>query len=162
MDTWHIALLALTILMEARSQPPLGQAMVAQVAINRAGRDLLEQTLFQPDQFVPWNPDIFAPRHGFRLCVLECDSIGAFPNDPACVDRCLDTRYPHWTRRLNIQDQQAWLNIWNIASAVYYADWHPPTDLANKTHYDNPRFWPEALPPWLTNCEKVGDHVFCD
>jgi hypothetical protein len=162
MHTWHIALLALTILIEARSQPALGQAMVAQVAINRAGPDLVEQTLFQPDQFTRWNPDTFAPGHGFRLCVLECYSIDAFPNDPGCVDRCLDARYPNWTARLRIQDQRAWLNIWTIAAAVYYADWAPPGELANCTHYDNPAFWPDGLPPWLVNCIQVGDHVFCD
>lgn len=162
MDTWHIALLALTILMEARSQPPLGQAMVAQVAINRAGPELVEQTLFQRDQFTLWNPGYYAPDHGFRLCVLECESIGAFPNDPACIDRCLNARYPDWTRRLRIHDQQAWLNIWTTAAAVYYGDWTPPPELATKTHYDNPAFWPHGLPPWLVNCIKVGDHVFCD
>jgi hypothetical protein len=162
MHTWHITLLALTILMEARNQPTLGQAMVAQVAINRAGQDLVEQTLFQPGQFVPWSPDIFAPGHGFRLCVLECDSTGAFPNDPGCIDRCLDTRYPSSTRRLNIRDQQAWLNIWSIARAVYCGDRTPPAELAGMTHYDNPRFWPDGLPPWLTNCIQVGDHAFCE
>jgi len=162
METWHIALLTLTIVMEARSQPPLGQAMVAQVAINRGGPALVEQTLFQPNQFVPWNPDTFAPAHGFRLCVLECESIRAFPNDPGCVDRCLDARYPNWPRRLSIHDPQAWANLWTIAAAVYYGDWTPPAEIANCTHYDNPAFWPDGLPAWLKNCTKVGDHVFCE
>lgn len=161
MDVWRIALLALTIVMEARNEPELGKLMVAQVVVNRAGRECVESTLFQPGQFVSWNPDLFADDHLLRLAVLECWSRGAFPDDPWCVERWVETR-EGWRRRLRIGSADSWAQTWGLAEAVYWGTWQPPPELASKRHFDNPRFWPDGLPGWLVDCVEVGDHLFCE
>jgi hypothetical protein len=160
MDVWRVALLALTIIMEARSQPELGKLMVAQVAVNRAGAGAVESTLFQPAQFASWSPGVFAEGHLLRLAVLECWAVGAFPDDPWCVERYLDSRGAG--RRLWIGSAEGWAEAWRLAASVYYGEWEAPAELAGKTHFDNPGYWPSGLPAWLCGCVEVGDHVFCE
>jgi len=161
MDAWRVALLALTMIMEARNQPELGRVMVAQVAVNRAGAERVEETLFQPGQFVCWGPGMFAEGHALRLAVLECWSVGAFPDDPWCVERWVDG-HGGWRRRLQIGSPEAWADAWRLAEAAYRGTWQPPAELVGKTHYDNPGFWPGGLPAWLQSCVEVGEHVFCE
>jgi len=162
MDTWRVALLALTMIMEARNQPDVGKAMVAQVAMNRAGGEQIEQTLFQPRQFAVWGGDVYGPGHSLRLAVLECESQGAFPDDPWCIERWMEAHHPRWWRQLRVGSGENWHHVWALALAVYDGSWQPPPELADKTHFDNPNYWPGGLPPWLYNCERVGDHVFCE
>jgi hypothetical protein len=162
MDTWRVALLALTMIMEARNQPELGKAMVAQVAMNRGGQENIEQNLFWPAQFAAWGQDVYGPGYSLRLAVLECSAMGAFPDDPWCIERWMDGHHPTWWRQLRVGSPENWHQVWSLAEAVYQSAWQPPPDLAHKTHFDNPIFWPDGLPPWLTNCTRVGDHVFCD
>jgi len=161
MDMWRVVLIALTMIMEARGQPELGKAMVAQVIMNRGGQEMVEQTVFAPRQFMVWEPDVFGPGHSLRLAVLVCHSIGAFPDDPWCVERSMAGCCPDW-RGFTVGDVEYWEGVLSIAEAVYAGEWVPPPDLADKTHFDNPAFWPDGLPPWLQNCVEVGDHVFCD
>ena len=162
MDTWRVVLLALTIIMEARNQPDLGKAMVAQVAMNRAAGGSVEAVLFQDGQFVVWAPDVYGPGYSLRLAVLECYAVGALPDDPWCIERWMAARAPGWGRRLVIGSAEYWQGVLTIAADVYEGTWAPPPELAGKTHFDNPIFWPGELPPWLRNCVRVGDHVFCD
>ena len=161
MDVWRVALLALTIIMEARSQPELGKLMVAQVAVNRGGAEQVEETLFQPGQFVGWEPGVFAHGHLLRLAVLECWSVGAFPDDPWCVERYVEG-HGGWRRPLEIGSAEAWAEVWELAESVYDGSWEAPAELGEKRHFDNPGFWPEGLPAWLRECVEVGDHVFCE
>ena len=160
METWRVVLIALTMIMEARNQPELGKAMVAQVVMNRGGQEMVEQVLYQKGQFAVWSPDVFGPGHSLRMAVLMCYFAGAFPDDPWCVERSMAWRSGEWPA-FKIGDAEYWEGVPTIAEAVYAGEWVPPLDLANKTHFDNPRFWPEGLPPWLQDCVEVGDHVFC-
>ena len=162
MATWKIALLTLTIVMEARGQPDLGKAMVAQVVMNRGGQDNIEQNLFWPAQFAVWGQDVYAPGISLRLAVLECWSIGAFPDDPWCIERWAKMHYPDWWRQFRAGSPEYWHHVWQIAEDVYNGTYDLPPEIAHKTHFDNPRNWPDGLPPWLTNCAEIGDHVFCD
>jgi len=162
MHTWKIALLALTIIMEARNQPDLGKAMVAQVAVNRGGPDNVEQNLFWPDQFAVWGKDVYAPGISLRLAVLQCWSIDAFPDDPWCIERWADAHYPKWWRQLHVGSQEYWLHVWEIAEDVYDGTYDLPDQLQHKTHFDNPNNHPDGFPGWMTNCVEIGDHVFCD
>lgn len=162
METWRIVLLALTIIMEARGQPELGKAMVAQVAVNRAAGASIEAVLFQEGQFAVWAPDVYGPGYSLRLAVLECYAIGALPEDPWCIERWMEARAPDWERRLVIGSAEYWEGVLKTATEVHRGAWAPPPELEGKTHFDNPIFWPAELPPWLQECVKVGDHVFCD
>lgn len=161
MDTWRVVLIALTIIMEARNQPQLGKAMVAQVVMNRGGQENVEQVVFAPGQFAVWSPDVYGPGHSLRLAVLVCHSIGAFPDDPWCVERWMAWCSPEWPA-FKIGNAEYWEEVLGIAVFVYSGEWVPPADLANKTHFDNPAFWPDGFPPWLQDCVEVGDHVFCE
>lgn len=160
-DMWRIVLIALTMMMEARNQPELGKAMVGQVIMNRGGQEMVEQTVFAPHQFAVWGPDVYGPGHSLRLGVLVCHAMGAFPDDPWCVERWMALWPGDWPA-FSIGDEEYWEDVLGIAVFVYSEEWDVPPDLADKTHFDNPLFWPEGLPPWMQNCERVGDHVFCD
>lgn len=162
MEVLEAVLLALTIIMEARGQPDAGKAMVAQVVMNRADGGSIEAALFQEGQFAVWAPDVYGPGYAFRMAVLECYSMGVLPYDPWCVERWMEARAPDWPRQMKIGSAEYWADVWSIAVDVYEGTWSPPADLAEKTHFDNPIFWPEGLPPWMENCERLGDHVFCD
>ena len=162
MEIWRVTLLALTIIMEARNQSELGKAMVAQVVLNRGGQASIESTLCQQSQFAVWAPDVYGPGHSLRLAVLECYAASAFPDDPWCIEGWMEARAPGWERPLRIGTAEYWEEVWRIAVAVYEGSWAPPPALAGKTHFDNPAFWPGGLPAWMVNCERVGDHVFCD
>lgn len=161
MDVWRLALLTLTIIMEARGQPELGKLMVAQVTMNRGGAEGVEATLFQPGQYLTWSPDVYAEGHLLRLAVLECWGHWAFPDDPWCVERYVEAR-DEWLSPLRIGSAEDWEKAWALADSVYYGTWQPPEELAGKLHFDNPRFWPDGLPGWLQECEQVGDHIFCN
>ena len=69
---------------------------------------------------------------------------------------------PDWPLVFKVGDAEYWEDVLGIAVFVYSGEWDVPQELANKKHFDNPRFWPDGLPPWLENCVEVGDHVFCD
>ena len=161
MDVWRVALLSLTIIMEARNQPELGQRMVAQVVMNRGGQEGVEAVLFQPGQFACWNGDSYVEGHLLRLAVLECWSVGAFPDDPWCVERWVEG-HVGWRRRLRIGEADEWKRVWGLVTEVYEGSWTPPEEMGAMKHYDNPLFWPRGLPAWLRGCVEVGDHVFCE
>lgn len=148
--------------MEARGQPEQGQAMVAQVVMNRAEHSSIEFALYQEGQFLVWAPDVYGPGYSLRLAVLSCYMWGAFPDDPWCVEDWMNAWAPNWRLRLKIGEADDWEEIWDIAESVHDGSWTPPPQLAEKTHFDNPIFWPDGLPPWMENCERIGDHVFCD
>ena len=158
MDVFRIALIALTMIMEARGQCDLGKAMVADVIMNRGGEDGVEHVVYQPGQFAVWNKDVYGPGHSLRMAVLMCYFVGGFPDDPWCVERSME----RYGSRFKVGDAEYWEGVWQLAAAVYHGEWEPPPDLVGKTHFDNPIFWPDGLPSWLQNCVRVGDHVFCE
>ncbi|NIN69950.1 MAG: hypothetical protein GTO63_35760, partial [Anaerolineae bacterium] len=106
--------------------------------------------------------NVYGPGYSLRLAVLECYAVGALPEDPWCIEKWMDARAPDWSRRLVIGSAEYWEGVFTIAADVYGGAWAPPPELAGKTHFDNPIFWPGDLPPWLQDCVKVGDHVFCE
>lgn len=146
--SYFITLIALTVIMEARSQPAAGQEMVARVVVNRmegSGVDA-ESVLYQHRQFSVW-----ADRD-LRLRVLRCAAAGRFPDDPWCAG------IPG-----SVGSVDYWRGIYEVVWEVYHGrGGAPPPGMEGKLHFDNPAFWPDGLPPWMVNCVALGDHVFCD
>jgi hypothetical protein len=162
MDVFRITLIALTMIMEARNQPDLGTAMVGYVIINRGGQERVEEVVYQDRQFAVWDPDLYGPGHSLRLAVLECHAVGAFPDDPWCIERWMDARAPDWPLRFEVGSEEYWLGMYGLATEIYSGEWAPPPELEGKRHFDNPQVWPDGLPGWLQNCTLIGDHIFCD
>jgi hypothetical protein len=145
--SYFIALIALTVLMEARGQPRLGQEMVAWVVVNRmevSGLDA-ESVLMQPGQFAVWND------HELRMRLLRCAALGRFPDDPGCVG------IPG-----GIGGTAGWGQTYRMVEDIYLGRADPPFGMEGTLNFDNPAFWPNGLPPWLKgDCAQVGDHLFC-
>ena len=162
MDVFRVALIALTMIMEARNQPDLGKSMVGYVILNRGGQERVEVVVYQDHQFAVWEPNLYGPGHSLRLAFLECYAAGAFPDDPWCIERWMEARAPDWPLQLKVGSEEYWRHVYALAGEVYSGAWSPPPTLETKTHFDNPKLWPDGLPPWLEECERIGDHIFCE
>jgi len=143
---YYITLIALTVIMEARGQPTLGQEMVAWVAVNRMGASGLdaESVLYQRGQFAVWVD------YDLRMRVLRCAAWGHFPEEPWCAG------IPGGVGR------EEWERVYTMVEGIYLGEREPPEGLEGMLNFDNPRFHPGGLPEWLRGeCALIGDHLFC-
>jgi len=162
MDVFRVTLIALTMIMEARNQPDLGKSMVGYVILNRGGQEGVEVVVYQDHQFAVWHAGLYGPGHSLRMAVLHCYAAGAFPDDPWCIERWMEARAPGWRPQFKVGPEEYWRHVYSLAEEVYAGEWSPPAELESKRHFDNPLLWPGGLPPWLEDCEKIGDHIFCE
>ena len=151
-----ISLIALTIIGEARMQPPEGQACLAWTIRNRMERSgwSAEAVAFQQWQYLVWECDVVAPDYGLRQRWLICAAWEQFPDNPWCMEPILA-----------IGSSGYWEEVWAIAEGVYFGLEPPPEGCEGVTHYDNPRFWPDndGVPPWAAKMQLagcIGDHCF--
>ena len=154
-DLTAIVLIALTLLGEARNQPPDGQACLAHTVVNRMAISgwTTEEVLFQPHQYLVWERDKVAPKYGLRMRWLSCTVSGQFPHNPWCMEPVLMIGSP-----------TDWWEVFGIAARVYFGE-DPPEGCEGTTHYDNPKFWPDTNgePPWASAMRFgacIGDHCF--
>lgn len=150
---WHITLIALTIILEARGQPTIGQELVAHTIMNRVEISgwSVEEVIYQPYQYLPWEKNIYAEEYGLRMRALVCGACGQFPDNPWCMEPMI-----------TIGSKEYWDEIYAIAEAVYEGKGEDPS-YEQVTHFDNPRFWPDGLSPAMRSKELlgcVGDHCF--
>jgi len=144
---YYITLIALTVMMEARGQPRLGQEMVARVVVNRmevSGLDA-ESVLYQPGQFAVWVD------YDLRRRVLRCAVWDELETNPSCAS------IPG-----GLGTAEEWERVYTMVSKVYSGETKPPEGLEGMLNFDNPQFWPGGLPPWLDGeCRVIGEHRFC-
>jgi len=136
---YYIALIVLTVLMEAGGEPLLGQEMVARVVVNRMNVSGMsaEEVLYQPGQFAVWvNLDV-------RMKVLKCAAREELT--PGCLGI----------------GKEEWWRTYRMVLRVYGGSEAPP-GLEGMMNFDNPAFWPQGLPKWLRgDCQQIGKHRFC-
>lgn len=152
---WHITLIALTIILEARGQPTTGQELVAHTIMNRVEISgwSVEQVIYQPYQYLPWEKNVYAEGYGLRMRALTCVALGRFPHNPWCMEPMI-----------TIGSKEYWDEIYAIAEAVYEGETRLPARVYDgATHFDNPSFWPDGISPAMRSKELlgcVGDHCF--
>lgn len=136
-----VRLVAFTVLFEATNQPELGQRLVMRTVINR-WRDSgmsVEEVVMQPGQFCAWTPER-------RLAWLTCEIHNA---DEACFESLAG-------------DSTRWAYLLQLAQEELMSEVDPP-GFEGVKYFDNPKFWPDGLPPWAPSKESLGcvaDHCF--
>jgi hypothetical protein len=152
-DLAAIILIALTLLGEARGQPPNGQACLAHTIVNRMAISgwTAEEVLFQPYQYRVWGYGRIAPGYAFRMKWLRGMALGEFPHNPWFMEPVL-----------MIGPEEDWAKVLEIATRVYNGE-VPPPGCERVTNYDNLRFWGGEPPPWaadMTLGTCIADHCF--